>query len=226
VLKNAVEASPDGGTVRLEFTASGAGVDLRIRNDGEVPEGIRDRFFEKYATSGKIGGFGLGTYSARLMARVQQGEIELRSSAEEGTTVTVRLSLATDLALAPETPRAARRVLVVDDDEFNRTVLRRSLPTPPFEVETVVNGRAALEAARRAWPEAVLLDLEMPVMDGYEAARRLREIERTEGRSRLTIVAISSNDDHAVVQRALAAGCDHYMVKPAERNALLQLLKK
>jgi len=226
LVKNAIEAAPDDGVVAVILLADGSDLLIHVHNDGVVPDELRPRFFQKYATAGKSGGLGLGAYSARLMARVQQGEIELRSTPEEGTTVTVRLSLATRLARAAETPAAARRVLVVDDDEFNRAVLRRSLPTPPFEVETVVNGRAALEAAKRAWPEAVLMDLEMPVMDGYEATRRLREMERSEGRARCTIIAVSSNDDQAVIQKALAAGCDHYMVKPAERNALLQLLKK
>jgi CheY-like chemotaxis protein len=121
----------------------------------------------------------------------------------------------------PELPAA--RVLVVDDDEFNRLVLRRILPSPPLTLAMAVNGRAALDAARSDWPDVVLLDLEMPVMDGYEAAAKLRELER-EGRKRLTIVAISSNDDEAIVQRALAAGCDHYIVKPAPREALFRLL--
>jgi CheY-like chemotaxis protein len=112
----------------------------------------------------------------------------------------------------------------VDDDDFNRMVLRRFLPSPPFEVEEAVNGRAALDAARRNWPDAVLLDLEMPIMDGYQTAARLRELEREGGRERCTIVAISSNDDDAVVRRALAAGCDHYQVKPAPRETLLRLL--
>jgi len=115
-------------------------------------------------------------------------------------------------------------VLVVDDDEFNRLVLRRCLPSPPFEVEMAVNGRAALEAARRAWPDTVFLDLEMPVMDGYQAAARLRQLEREGGRKRCTIVAISSNDEEAIVKRALAAGCDHYLVKPAPRETLLAIL--
>jgi CheY-like chemotaxis protein len=99
-------------------------------------------------------------------------------------------------------------VLVVDDDEFNRLVLRRYLPSPPLSVVFAVNGRAALDAAARDWPDVVLLDLEMPVMDGYEAAQRLREMERSQGLKRCLIVAISSNDEESVVQRALAAGCD------------------
>jgi CheY-like chemotaxis protein len=70
----------------------------------------------------------------------------------------------------------------------------------------------------------VLLDLEMPVMDGYTAAAKLRELEREGGRKRCSIIAISSNDEEAIVRRARAAGCDQYLVKPAPRDTLLRLL--
>jgi len=238
LMKNAIEASPDGGVVSVRCVLDGDALLAEVHNAGAVPAEVRPRFFQKYATAGKSGGVGLGAYSARLMARVQQGDITLATSAEEGTTLTVRLAAAAQAAVtekhAPARPEersreeetaAPRRVLVVDDDEFNRLVLRRSLPTPPFEVETAVNGRAALEAARRAWPDVVLLDLEMPVMDGYQCAAALREMERAGGRKRATIVAISSNDEEAFMRKALAAGCDHYLVKPAPRETLLELLQ-
>ena len=123
------------------------------------------------------------------------------------------------------------RILLADDHPIMREGLRAVLETQPdFEIvgtlEQAANGEEALRLALELKPDILLLDLEMPVMDGYEAAKRLREMERAEGRARCTIVAISSNDDQAIVQRALAAGCDHYLTKPAERTALLQLLKK
>ena len=226
LIKNAIEASPDGGEVGVSFEAGDGARLAQIHNQGAVPATIRSRFFQKYVTAGKSGGVGLGAYSARLLARVQRGDITMRSSPAEGTTLTVRLELADAAGQGPAaaTAAAGRRVLIVDDDEFNRLVLRRFLPSPAFEVEEAVNGRAALDAARRSWPDAVLLDLEMPVMDGWEFAARLRQLERENGRKRCTIVALSSNDEDAVVRRALAAGCDHYHVKPAPRDTLLRLL--
>lgn len=90
LIKNAVEASPKGGTVLIELIREKRGV-IRIHNQGAVPEEIYDRFFNKYVTSGKTAGTGLGTYSAKLIAEIQNGQIDMTSSAEKGTTITIRL---------------------------------------------------------------------------------------------------------------------------------------
>jgi PAS domain S-box-containing protein len=245
LLKNAIEAAPEGSIVSVSLRTQGEAVLAEVHNPGAVPEALRGRFFEKYATAGKSAGLGLGTYSAHLMARVQQGELTLRSSEEAGTTLTARLKAAEGMQARPPAGEAAKaealalarsalpalHVLVVDDDEFNRLVLRRYLPTPPLTLAMAVNGRAALEAAERQWPDVVLLDLEMPVMDGYQTAVKLRELEsrvdehgRSLGRKRCRIVAVSSNDERAIMQRALAAGCDDYLMKPAPRDALWRIL--
>ncbi|MGE5639279.1 MAG: PAS domain S-box protein [Clostridia bacterium] len=240
LVKNAIEAAPEGSTVSLSFEQKENEIETRVHNAGAVAEEMRGRFFEKYATAGKSAGLGLGTYSARLMARVQEGDISMQTGEEGGTTLTVRLKAATAAETAPTPPGEAAaalavahareslpplKVLVVDDDEFNRLVLRRTLPHPPLRLSMAVNGRAALEAAERDWPDVVLLDLEMPVMDGYQAARLLREKQISEGREKTTIIAISSNDEQAIIDKALAAGCDHYLTKPAPREVLWRLLK-
>ncbi len=87
---NAVEASPRGGTLTMEMIDAGNAV-IRIHNESAVPEDIRETFFEKYSTSGKSRGTGLGTYSARLIAETQGGKISLQTSEETGTTITIEL---------------------------------------------------------------------------------------------------------------------------------------
>jgi signal transduction histidine kinase len=86
VVRNAIEASPEhrAVTIRLEQKQ---GIDLRVHNEGAVPEGIRDRFFDKYVTCSRNKGTGLGTYSAKRMAEAQGWEISMRTSHEEGTTI-------------------------------------------------------------------------------------------------------------------------------------------
>jgi signal transduction histidine kinase len=92
LLRNAVEASPSGGEVAVELEEDGGWRAARIRNAGTPPASVRERFFEKYATAGKRGGSGLGTYSARLIAETLGGSVSLRvSDEEEATEVEVRL---------------------------------------------------------------------------------------------------------------------------------------
>lgn len=93
LVRNAMEAAPKGGTLTLSITTSDGEVAFAVHNMGVVPEELRDTFFEKYATAGKTGGTGLGTYSARLTAEAHNGSINYISSEEAGTTVEVRLPL-------------------------------------------------------------------------------------------------------------------------------------
>ena len=90
LLKNAVEASPAGGPIHIEISYN-HNILLSLHNHGAVPRNIRDTFFDKYTTSGKKGGTGLGTYSAKLLAEAQGWSIEMRTSEEEGTTLTLTI---------------------------------------------------------------------------------------------------------------------------------------
>lgn len=235
LVKNAVEATPAGGTVTLALQPGDPAV-VTVHNPGEVPPAIARRFFEKYVT-GKSGGTGLGTYSARLMARAQEGDVQMRTSAAEGTTLSVSLPAArTESASAQPAPAhedslleavarlPARDVLVVDDDEFTRLVTRRLLPSPPFRVQTASDGLQAMERMGRHWPDLVLVDMEMPQKNGLETVRWIREQEAALGRPRCRIVMLSGNDGEAVPGRALLAGADRFLAKPASRERLLATL--
>ena len=240
LLKNAVEASPEGGVVTIGASgAPGETVRLSIHNRGVVPESIRANFFEKYATLGKASGTGLGTYSARLMARVQDGEIAMETSEEAGTTITI-LMRAAPPGTVPATVRHAAerqrveptlisampdtRVLLVDDDEYNLLIVRRFLPSPPFTVETAINGRVALASAELQWPDIIFMDLDMPVMGGLQAVQELRAMERATLAKRCTMVALSSHEDDETRARSLAAGFDRYLTKPVTRDMIHETL--
>ena len=163
LVKNAIEASPEGGVVTVTVEGAGDAVSAHVHNSGEISPKVRPNFFEKYVTAGKDAGVGLGAYSARLMARVQEGEITMHSDAQAGTTLSVRMRAAHaatpsgDHAPAAPTGSSAERlpelpplkVLVVDDDEFNRLVFRRMLPSPPLMLTMTVNGRAERRSRAR-----------------------------------------------------------------------------
>ena len=110
------------------------------------------------------------------------------------------------------------KILVVDDDEMNRDMLSRRLLRKGYDVILAVNGAEAIEKVVADRPELILMDLSMPVLDGYEATRRLKAEADTAG---IPIIGLSA---HAMVgdrEKALAAGCDDYDTKPVELPRLL-----
>ena len=109
-------------------------------------------------------------------------------------------------------------VLVVDDHADTRTLFRRLMEARGCLVAEAVDGEAAVEAARLACPDLVLMDLNMPRMDGLEAARRIRELkDECEG---VPIIAVTAFDTYGIREAALEAGCDAYLTKPLDPQEL------
>jgi|CXWL01.1.fsa_nt_gi CheY-like chemotaxis protein/HPt (histidine-containing phosphotransfer) domain-containing protein len=231
LVKNAVEASPRGGVVRIQVDTHDTFVRLAVRNPGAVPLALREAFFRKYASSGKKSGTGLGTYSARLMAETQHGHIEMSTSDESGTVVTVSLERAgvpssTDSEGGAQSEsrteaRPGQRVLIADDDEPTRFVLARFIG----EAATVAFARDGDEAIVQVGtfdPTVVILDAEMPGLDGPATATRLRAADVASGRPRRRLIGLSAHDDAAMREAFLGAGCDLVLVKPVTRAAILE----
>jgi CheY-like chemotaxis protein len=117
---------------------------------------------------------------------------------------------------------AARRVMVVEDNADNAELLRTFLQMDRHEVKVVNDGPSALELASSFQPDAVLLDVGLPGMDGLEVARRLRE---TRGKG-LLLVALTGHAREEDRKQALASGFDHHFTKPLDLMALRELLAK
>lgn len=235
LVRNAVEAAPDHSTVRLVLY-DGVRVGLIIHNEGAVPKEIRDKFFEKYVTHGKRDGLGLGTYSARLIARAQGGELRMSSSEHNGTTLTLELNRDPGLTgkTMPSFPAAAPRnlcpidLLVVEDDDHNWLLLSSWMPAH-ISARRAINGRDAVDALVERRPDLVVMDLEMPVMNGFEALYRIREMQSLAGEEASKVYAFTGYDDVDTKQRIQCAGFDGILSKPvvkAEFDALLALTGK
>jgi len=125
--------------------------------------------------------------------------------------------------MAPEQPAEAPprelAVLVVDDDEYTRIFVQRSLPAS-VRTSTAVNGREGLDAVRADPPDVIVMDLDMPVMGGLEAASLIRKWEADASRARCAMIAMSSNEGPDFVARAMKAGFDRYLPKPVSPDAI------
>lgn len=111
------------------------------------------------------------------------------------------------------------RILLVEDNEMNRDMLSRRLARKGHDVLLAVDGEAGIEIARTEGPDLILLDMSLPVLDGWEAARRLKSAGETKT---IPIIALTAHALSGDREKALAAGCDDYEIKPVELPRLLE----
>ena len=226
------------GSVAVAVRVEGVGehtVDVRldVRDTGcGMDPAMRDHLFEPFtqadaSTTRRFGGTGLGLAIARRLVHLMGGRIDVDSELGRGSTfsVTLRLMRAEGEASTPPAPgtipsgHRRGRVLVVDDNPVNLRVAMLLLERMGYEVDDVTDGRAAVEAAAgRSGYDAVLMDCEMPVMDGYTAAREIRRLEN--GSAHVPIVAVTASVMQGDVERALAAGMDAHVAKPIDAAVL------
>jgi hypothetical protein len=228
-LRGSCEDLP-GGLRRLCVAVEDTGI-------GIAPE-AQARIFEQFrqadgSTTRRFGGTGLGLAISKRLVETMGGAMTVRSEPGRGSTFAFRLDLPAAAAVAPEPtaaspatgPRAlGLHVLVVDDIETNRRVAGHLLRRSGCTFDAVEGGREALEAVGRTAYSAVLMDCQMPEMDGYETTRELRR--REAGGRRVPVVAMTANAMEGDRERCLAAGMDDYLAKPVQPAALVEMLEK
>jgi signal transduction histidine kinase/CheY-like chemotaxis protein/HPt (histidine-containing phosphotransfer) domain-containing protein len=224
--------APLGGAatlVRLAVADTGIGID----------PAQQERLFDPFAqadssTTRRYGGTGLGLSIVRRLARLMGGDVSLASTPGAGSTFTATLRLlaaptAAEAEPSPIRPLGAgetRRLLVADDHPVNREVLLQQLGLLGLAADTGADGAAALEAWAPGRYAAVLLDLHMPRMDGFEMVRRLRAREAALGAPRTPVIAVTANALRGEAERCLAAGMDGFVSKPVSIDALRQALTR
>ena len=115
------------------------------------------------------------------------------------------------------------RILLVEDQEMNRDMLSRRLEKRGYEVSIAVDGAEGLEKARSESPELILMDMSLPVIDGWEATRQLKADEATRG---IPVVALTAHAMNTDREKAMEAGCDAFQTKPVELPRLLETIEK
>jgi PAS domain S-box-containing protein len=243
LLSNAVKFS-DSGQVTLRVTRAPppvamAGSSVRLRFEvqdqgiGMSEDQLARLFqpFEQVSEAGRReGGTGLGLAISRQLIRLMGGDIEVRSRPGEGSLFSFEIALAGSPGTVQVLPEQSvptdyrgerRKILVVDDVLQNRAMLMEELSTVGFVVEEAADGAQALKVAARFQPDLIVMDLTMPVMDGFEAMRRLRSLPAS---ARLPIVATSASATAETELRSREAGADAFVVKPIEESVLLNAI--
>ncbi|MGH8177555.1 MAG: response regulator [Steroidobacter sp.] len=239
LLSNAAKYTNDGGRIQLVVQRVNSHVEFSVRDNGiGIPPESLSKLFNLFSRldgsdDRTPGGLGIGLALVRKLVEMHAGEVSARSEgAGLGSEFLVRLPLLTEASewVEPKTQQrgarrseSRRRILIADDNPDALESLAMLLECDGHEVLKAVNGVEAYELAGQYRPHLALLDLGMPVLDGYEAARRIRQ--HPWGRQ-MAIVALSGWGQHADVQRSRESGFDSHLVKPASFDALAQVLNR
>ena len=241
VLNNAVKFTPSGGHIYVVAETVGEALEhpdqvrIRIRDDGIgiAPE-LGPKIFDMFTQGDRSlertrGGLGVGLTLVRNLAHLHGGSVDVRSDGvNTGTEVildlpiepSVRSASAEAEAASPVVLTAALRILVADDNEDGRDMMRYFLESEGHTVVTAADGPSALKAFDEFRPEVVLLDIGMPGLSGYTVAEQIR----AHGHQPLTLIALSGLGQEEDKRRAVKAGFDVHFTKPVDISTLNKLL--
>ncbi|WP_293904609.1 ATP-binding protein [Phenylobacterium sp.] len=229
LLSNAIKFTPQGAiSARVDVSAAGC---LRMvvsdTGVGIAPEKL-PALFEKFtqadnSATRRFGGTGLGLAICRELTQMMGGSIDVESREGHGATFTVELPLERGRPVSAQAADATPgggdgdlRLLAAEDNPTNRQVLAAVLSSLGIDVHIVPDGKEAVEAWRTGTYDLILMDIQMPVMDGISAAAAIRGAEAATGRRRTPIVALTANALTHQVEEYLAVGMDAHVAKPIE----------
>ncbi len=235
LLSNAAKYTPAHGHIWVSARVEDGTAIVSVRDDGagitpELLPKVFDLFLQGAAPSKRIGGgLGIGLTLVRRLIDMHGGRVDVRSDGvNAGSEFTVRLAVARAAAPPPVAgtavapgPKAARRVLVVDDNRDTANGLAEMLTILGHEVSTAYDGGAAVERAASFQPHVAFLDLGLPVLSGNDAARKIRVLP---GGDQIVLVAVTGWGQESDRRRSREAGFDHHVVKPMTLDHLTRLL--
>ena len=220
---------PEGeGLVELEFSVRDTGIGI---SSADVARLFQPFVQADSSTTRQFGGTGLGLSICSSLIAMMGGRIWVESEPGKGSTFyfTVRLPLARELPPEPESlsaipaVAASLRVLLADDHPINRKLAAYLLGERGHQVEIAENGREALDLARENHYDVILMDVQMPGMDGLEATAAIRDFQR--GKSRTPIIAMTAHAMKSDRDRCFAAGMDGYLSKPIDALEMFALVE-
>ncbi len=233
LLNNAAKYTPRGGSIVLSDAREGDLVAVSVEDNGigfppEAAAQLFEPFSQRVAPEHEAGGRGIGLALVRGIVELHGGSVSAESRGlGQGSRFTVRLPVAAPLVRfegkIPAEKENAKplRVLVADDNRDAADSLARLLALQGHDVRVAYDGTSVLDLAKEHRPAVAILDIGMPRVNGYEAAKRLRE----EYGSAITLVASTGWGQENDRRRALQAGFDHHLTKPVDLHALNEILR-
>ncbi|HLJ93383.1 MAG TPA: response regulator [Gemmataceae bacterium] len=229
LLNNAAKYTENGGQIWLMVGQEGSLAEVRVRDNGiGMPADLLPKVFDLFTQADRSldrsqGGLGIGLTLVKSLVTLHGGQVTAHSGGPgQGSEFVVQLPVSAnatedrnradrDNVQRPITVAACRRILVVDDNKDSAESIAMLLRFWGHDVRTALDGRTALETAQAYRPEAVLLDIGLPNVNGYDVARQLRQVF---GRDHLFLVAITGYGRSEDRQRSAEAGFDRHLVKP------------
>jgi signal transduction histidine kinase/CheY-like chemotaxis protein len=240
LISNALKFT-EQGEIQVTARRIAGGLELKVRDTGVgiAPDSLV-RLFAKFdqldsSTTRRFGGTGLGLAICRELAQLMGGEIGVESELGQGSVFTVRLPLswvgeekvaAIPCASGADWQEVTLRVLAAEDNAVNQLVLKTLLHQMGVMPTVVDNGVEAVAAWQCGDWDVILMDIQMPLMDGLTAASHIRAGERSTGRLRTPIVALTANAMSHQVDLYLAAGMDGHVAKPIQATDLYEALRR
>jgi CheY-like chemotaxis protein/anti-sigma regulatory factor (Ser/Thr protein kinase) len=236
LLGNAVKFTERGEVSVTVDSTGGPNVRIAVRDTGiGISASAKERLFTSFmqadvSTTRRYGGTGLGLAISKRLVELMSGRIAIDSEPGVGTEVSIELPLPRDVAPPqPLTPSPKKvtgdplAILLAEDNPVNRLVAQRTLEALGQKADIVNDGAQALEALAKRDYEVLLLDVQMPEVDGFEVARRLAE---TPSEWRPWIIALTANAVEGDRELCLKAGMDDYLSKPVSRDDLSAALAR
>ena len=234
LLTNAAKDTPPGRRITVDVGSDGTQATIRVTDEGvgiapETLPRVFDLFYQGDATLQRArGGLGIGLSVAKRLAELHGGDVIVQSDGVgRGCTVTVTMPTVPapashDRQDCPhEATVAIRRVLLVEDNQDTRDMLKEALESDGHIVQIAGDGGTAVRLATNGTFDVALVDIGLPVLDGYEVARRIRDLNHGKG---MRLVAVTGYGQPEDIQRAKEAGFDRHVTKPLDPTQLSEIL--
>lgn len=229
-VKFKVESKNVNGKVALTFIVSDTGEGIAKEKMNSIFDSFSQQTIDNKR---KYGGLGLGLYIVKALVNLHKGEIDMQSIVNQGTVCKVKIALEEVVVKEEAQPVAVleydlkgKRILVVEDNAMNQMVLKmitkKWLNT---EVDYVANGEEGLRALEKNKYDVVLMDLQMPVMDGYEATVAIRNGQSGLNDKNIPIIAVTADVMEATKDRVREIGMNFYLSKPVNKDQLFEAIQ-